>query len=48
MTDALITALRNPCHSDYLPLSQGDLTILQVSGFASLLGKKKAYLGIAK
>ncbi|XVN73015.1 hypothetical protein AAEX37_00067 [Oligella sp. MSHR50489EDL] len=36
---------QRPCHSDYLPLSQGDTDILQPAGFANLAGqtKKGAY-----
>ena len=37
---------QRPCHSDYLPLSQGDSGFFQPDGFASFAGQtKKSYLG---
>ncbi|MFD3320260.1 hypothetical protein, partial [Alteromonas macleodii] len=32
---------QRPCHSDYLPLSQGDSGFLQPDGFASFAGQTK-------
>ncbi|XVN73386.1 hypothetical protein AAEX37_00447 [Oligella sp. MSHR50489EDL] len=32
---------QRPCHSDYLPLGQGDTGILQPAGFANLAGQTK-------
>ncbi|NRD74614.1 hypothetical protein HQQ94_15490 [Shewanella sp. VB17] len=32
---------QRPCHSDYLPLSQGDTGFFQPAGFASFAGQTK-------
>ncbi|MEA3382745.1 MAG: hypothetical protein U9Q87_18100, partial [Pseudomonadota bacterium] len=32
---------QRPCHSDYLPLSQGDSGFFQPDGFASFAGQTK-------
>ncbi|WP_269518391.1 hypothetical protein, partial [Alteromonas sp. BMJM2] len=40
-----VVGQQRPCHSDYLPLSQGDSGFFQPDGFASFAGQtKKAHL----
>ncbi|WP_157812691.1 hypothetical protein [Alteromonas sp. MB-3u-76] len=36
-----IVGQQRPCHSDYLPLSQGDSGFFQPDGFASFAGQTK-------
>ncbi len=36
---------QRPCHSDYLPLSQGDTDFFQSVGFASFAGQTKKSRG---
>ncbi|MEC8967087.1 MAG: hypothetical protein VX894_17480, partial [Pseudomonadota bacterium] len=36
-----VVGQQRPCHSDYLPLSQGDSGFFQPDGFASFAGQTK-------
>ncbi|WP_157812720.1 hypothetical protein [Alteromonas sp. MB-3u-76] len=42
-----IVGQQRPCHSDYLPLSQGDSGFFQPDGFASFAGQTSSRVRLA-